>query len=288
MDERVTDTPVGGCKSVLLCGSEWLPAHIARLLPEVQVQQVWNRDSLIDCIHRQWFDLVIADVVPGGEGGDLLDALHSIDPQLRVMLISSEGLKLDAITALKGNAFGYFARPYLQAIFDQLMLDAMNDTDWRSGIEVRSATEDWVAVSVRCDVCSADRVAQFMSEIVDFTGKSREQFGFAFREILMNGIEYGGRFDRSKRIEITYVKGEHLVLLSVRDPGPGFSMANLGHASIGNPPEDPLRHLAVRESQGLRPGGYGLMLSRKLVDEMIFNEQGNEVMLVKYLDQHHG
>jgi anti-sigma regulatory factor (Ser/Thr protein kinase) len=35
----------------------------------------------------------------------------------------------------------------------------------------------------------------------------------------------------------------------------------------------------------MRPGGYGVLLARHLVDELLYNEQGNEVMLVKYLDQ---
>jgi anti-sigma regulatory factor (Ser/Thr protein kinase) len=33
----------------------------------------------------------------------------------------------------------------------------------------------------------------------------------------------------------------------------------------------------------LRPGGFGLLMTRQLVDEMIYNEAGNEVLLIKYL-----
>jgi len=34
----------------------------------------------------------------------------------------------------------------------------------------------------------------------------------------------------------------------------------------------------------LRPGGFGMLLAKKLVDDLIYNEKGNEVVLVKYLD----
>jgi len=34
----------------------------------------------------------------------------------------------------------------------------------------------------------------------------------------------------------------------------------------------------------MRPGGFGVMLAQGLVDQLIYNEQGNEVVLVKYLD----
>jgi anti-sigma regulatory factor (Ser/Thr protein kinase) len=35
---------------------------------------------------------------------------------------------------------------------------------------------------------------------------------------------------------------------------------------------------------GLRPGGLGLALTRAMVDDLIYNERRNEVVLVKYLD----
>ena len=41
------------------------------------------------------------------------------------------------------------------------------------------------------------------------------------------------------------------------------------------------RSIQVRESLGLREGGFGLMMSRGLVDELTFNEKGNEVRIVK-------
>jgi anti-sigma regulatory factor (Ser/Thr protein kinase) len=34
----------------------------------------------------------------------------------------------------------------------------------------------------------------------------------------------------------------------------------------------------------MRPGGYGLLLASGTVDELIYNEIGNEAILIKYLD----
>ena len=45
-----------------------------------------------------------------------------------------------------------------------------------------------------------------------------------------------------------------------------------------------MRHLVERQRQGLRPGGLGLMMTRSLVDELIYNESRNEVIFIKYLD----
>lgn len=34
----------------------------------------------------------------------------------------------------------------------------------------------------------------------------------------------------------------------------------------------------------MRPGGFGVLLAQRLVDQVVYNEQGNEVMLIKYLN----
>ena len=38
-----------------------------------------------------------------------------------------------------------------------------------------------------------------------------------------------------------------------------------------------------RIEEGLRPGGFGMLLVKHIVDEVIYNERGNEVILIKHL-----
>ena len=65
--------------------------------------------------------------------------------------------------------------------------------------------------------------------------------------------------------------------------GPGFAPEQLQHAAISNTDSEPYGHMRVREELGLRPGGFGLMMTRALVDDLIYNEAHNEVIFVKYL-----
>ena len=74
-----------------------------------------------------------------------------------------------------------------------------------------------------------------------------------------------------------------MVMCRVKDPGEGFSLDEIEHAAIANPDEDPIRHVTYREQRGMRPGGFGVMLAQKLVDELIYSQKGNEVLLVKYV-----
>ena len=74
-----------------------------------------------------------------------------------------------------------------------------------------------------------------------------------------------------------------MILLQIRDAGPGFDLNGVPHAAVNNPPDDPLRHAKTREKMGMRPGGFGILLVKQIADDLIYNEQGNAVVLVKYL-----
>ena len=73
------------------------------------------------------------------------------------------------------------------------------------------------------------------------------------------------------------------LIVQIQDPGKGFSLDSLPHAAISNPEDSPIRHVEVRVEAGQRPGGFGILMTRNLVDELIYNERGNGVMFVKYL-----
>jgi hypothetical protein len=59
-------------------------------------------------------------------------------------------------------------------------------------------------------------------------------------------------------------------------------MDALAHAAVTTP-EDPFRHLELRNQMGLRPGGFGMLMTKSLADEVIYSAKGNEVILLKYL-----
>lgn len=106
----------------------------------------------------------------------------------------------------------------------------------------------------------------------------------AFREMLLNAIEHGGAFDPNHDVEISYLRARHMVTCRISDPGEGFTLDEIPHAAVANPTDDPVRHLEYRDTHGMRPGGFGVLVAQRLVDELVYNEQGNEVVLIKYLD----
>jgi anti-sigma regulatory factor (Ser/Thr protein kinase) len=187
---------------------------------------------------------------------------------------------------MREGAFSYFSAPFDASELVAMVHTAMAVPCWDDGIEVLAATPAWVRLAARCDMATANRLVQFLHGAKDPTipEVDREAVVTAFKEILLNAMEHGGHFDPSQYVEISFIRMRRAVVCRVKDPGEGFSLEELRHAAVNSPPGDPFSHFAVREAQGLRPGGFGLLLAKKLVDELIYGEHGNDVLLVKYVD----
>jgi anti-sigma regulatory factor (Ser/Thr protein kinase) len=164
------------------------------------------------------------------------------------------------------------------------MLNARQLFGEGSQIAVESARPEWTHLHFTPTSQSRQQIAGFVrSELADLPGDLCEQLALAVDELLGNSIEHGCRGDEKCEIAFTFVRTQKMILCQIRDSGPGFSLNSIAHAAISNPPEEPLRHTHYRDAMGLRPGGFGIMLVKKIADELIYSEAGNEVMLVKYL-----
>ena len=229
------------------------------------------------------FDLIVTGrKMLGPDDVEILRRIRSARAHVRLIILTDRFTPGDVIAAVREGAFSYFSAPFDAAELAEMVRAAMAAPCWDDGIEVLSATPAWVRVTARCDIPTADRLVQFLRGVRD--PSIPEGIISAFREVLLNAMEYGGHFDPSQHVEISFIRARRAVACRVKDPGQGFSLEELRHAAINNPADDLLSHVAAREAQGLRPGGFGLLLAKKLVDELIYSEQGNEVLLVKYID----
>jgi anti-sigma regulatory factor (Ser/Thr protein kinase) len=119
---------------------------------------------------------------------------------------------------------------------------------------------------------------------IQLPAETREEMMQALREILLNAMEHGAAFNPEQVVEVTAVRTARSMVFYVRDPGAGFRSEALTHSAIANPSIDPVAHIEQREKEGMRAGGYGLLLAAGTVDELIYSEIGNEVLIIKYLD----
>jgi CheY-like chemotaxis protein/anti-sigma regulatory factor (Ser/Thr protein kinase) len=230
------------------------------------------------------WDLVITDVImPGMDGMELLGRMRRMRPETPVVVMTVASTAEKIVLAIRDNAFSWFHKPFAPQAVRDMVDSALTIPRLDRDIEVLSASPRWLELRLRCDRETAARALHFVREMEPGLPEAeRENVALAFREILFNAVEHGGGNDANAYVTITYTRADRALLFRVRDPGPGFSFDNLSHAALANP-ADPAGHAMNRENRGMRPGGFGILLTRALVDELVYNEKGNEALLIKYL-----
>lgn len=232
------------------------------------------------------YDLMLLDVwMPRMNGLDVLAALPKGGPRPRVVVMTSDDTPETLLRAVREQTWRYVTKPVDPEALVELLHEVLAQTAVAPAIEVVSARPDWVELIVPCERAVVDRIQSFMTHLeADLPPDVRESVGYAFRELLMNAIEWGGGLDPSRTVRVAYLRAKRMLLYRIADPGPGFNVEGLSHAAIGQPEDDPTAHAIVREDRGMRPGGFGILTVRAQVDELLYNEKRNEVVFVKYLD----
>ena len=215
----------------------------------------------------------------------LLEEMLTIRPGVMCIVLARHSNPDEIIAALRARVFACFTPPFDPVEVAHLARHAASDSQWRDDIQVLSAKPGWVSVRVNCRLLTAERLITFAKELsTQLPEDTRQEIMQAFREILLNAMEHGAAFNPEQVVEVTGVRTGRSMVFYVRDPGAGFRRESLTNAAIANPADDPTAHIVQREAEGLRPGGYGLLLASGTVDELIYNEIGNEVLLIKYVD----
>jgi len=237
-------------------------------------------------VERRRYDLVLLDVwMPGMDGLEVLGRMRKAADAPRVVVMTADDAPQTVLKAIRQRAYRYVTKPIEPRDLGALVTDALSAPREVSPIEVISAKPDWVELLVPCDRAAAEQIQAFLAQLEsDLPEDVRTSVGYAFRELVMNAIEWGGGLDPRQTVRIACLRAKRMLLFRIADPGKGFSFSALPHAAVSNAPESPLDHAHVREEKGLRPGGFGLLMTRQVADELIYNEAHNEVVFVKYLD----
>lgn len=238
-------------------------------------------------LRREKFDLVLLDVwMPKMNGIEVLSVLRQGPEPPKVVIMTSDGTPETILKAVREQAYRYVKKPIGPGILVELVNNAISARPEMLQIEVLSARPTWVELLVPCELGVAERVEDFLLNLkADLPEEILRSIGTAFHELLSNAVEWGGQLDPNRKVRISCVRTERMLMYRIADPGPGFRFEALKHAAISNPAEDPVAHFRERERRGLRPGGLGLMMTQQIVDELVYNEAQNEVLFVKYLDK---
>ena len=228
-------------------------------------------------------DVVLLDLMlPDRDGYSVceeikLDRETNLTP---IVMVTAMGRHEDLIKGLAVGANEYLRKPFeieeLNATVDRALA-------WREEMKRCGACNE-VHFQLKSDTRLLCELNDMLSSLLLYSPLSAEaahQLTTAVREMGVNAIEWGHRKRLELLVTVTYRIEADRVVITIKDTGPGFNRGNLAHAAEM---DDPVKHMDVRESLGLRVGGFGILMTKGLVDEMDYNQAGNEVRLVKYFD----
>lgn len=249
------------------------------------VIEAGDGDQALDALERETVDVLVTDLyMPGHTGIELVQRGRQLHPEMRTVLMTGKGSPDAVVEAFRNQACAFLSKPFSLEDLRGAVTTALEHKP-ACGIEVVSAKPNWIEILVPCDLKAVAPLQKLMAELdTKLPVETREAIGSAFREMLSNAIEHGGKCDPSQRVVVKYVRLKRAIMYSIKDPGQGFDIAEMKHAAITNPSGEPFRHMQVRAEKGIRPGGYGILLASQVIDELIYNERHNELIFVKYVD----
>jgi CheY-like chemotaxis protein len=236
-------------------------------------------------LQQSSFDLAFLDIrMPKLTGLEVLARIRAGESHPKIVIMTSDNTPETLLRAVREQAYEYLTKPFPPKEAVEVAQRALKN-DASPPIEIISAKPHWLELLIPCTRESAERIQSFLVKLeTDLSDDLRNTIALAFRELVLNAVEWGGKLDPNRKVRIAYVRSSRMLLYRVADPGSGFSFENLAHAAVGQPEEQPIAHMAVRDQLGIRPGGYGIAMTRAIADELLYNEAQNEVIFIKYLN----
>jgi CheY-like chemotaxis protein/anti-sigma regulatory factor (Ser/Thr protein kinase) len=260
---------------------------ISRLLEKAgfDVSEAADGIAALNAIQEKQFDLVFLDIwMPHLSGLEVLARIRMGTSRPKVIVTTSDDTSETLLRAVKEQAYDYLSKPFPPRKAVEAAQRALSANP-EPAIEVLSARPHWVELLIPCTCEAATRIESFMMKLeADLPTDMRETIASCFRELLFNAVEWGGQLDPNRKVRVAAVRSPRMLMFRIADPGPGFSFEELSHAAVGQPESEPTAHMSVREERGIRPGGFGILMTKAGADELLYNEAQNEVMFVKYLD----
>lgn len=273
--------------------------------PFLQIQYAENGVEALEKIRDEVPDIVLTDLrMPEMDGLTLVRTVGREQPMLPVILITAHGSGALALEALEQGAASYVPKAQLADRLLDTVRRTLGKADVHQNYErlLRYQQRTEFSFCLENKPSLVDALSALVQETTAtmrlFDARVRIQFAVAFEQAFLNAV-YHGNLEISyeelteERARIADGKSPRLVearramppyrdrrvfvdlhvsrdeaRVVVRDEGPGFDVQALPDRN------DP----AELETTG----GHGLTLMRVFTDELLFNDRGNEVTLVRW------
>lgn len=239
------------------------------------------------------FDLIITDItMPDNSGIFLVHQVRLNGGAMPILVLSAMQAEQHVPAALAAGADDYLQKPADLKVLRKAVAELLDRASRRvaQGQPPRASSNTVAAVRELEDGCfveltavndpsEANRFERFVERVLPpaVTSADRDAIRLALEEIVQNAMEWGNRNDPGKQLRLSYFLMPDRITFRVEDQGEGFKPEVLN-----DPSADPKQHVMNRLASGKRMGGWGIFMTRKVVDDVAFNPRGNVAFLTKF------
>ncbi|MBI5638267.1 MAG: response regulator [Nitrospinae bacterium] len=232
-----------------------------------------NGFEAIKAVEGGGVDLAVIDIkMPGMDGMELLSRIKDHSAEFPVVIMTGFADVETAAKALKAGASDFLAKPFgAQEVYHSvsrlLELRKVREEN-RKILPFFKFTMD-AEIPTRTDYVNGviHYITEHLKEIELCDSSQLSNLVIALYEAIVNGMRHGNGNDPGKKVRVRAEIGYNEARFTVTDQGEGFAIDD-----IANP---------TAPKNLYKSSGRGIYLMRHFMDEVSYNDQGNEVTLVK-------
>lgn len=212
-------------------------------------------------------DLLITDMqMPEMTGEELLSQALERRPELGVVILTAYGNDENAIACLKKGALDYISKPIEVEKFIATITDAARYVRDRksapdAAVEINTPLVGWMEITAPSDMEYVERFNRFLTRLrsLPFSQRERDDLRVAISEVGKRTVEGGGG-----RLRMSYAVFKEQLIIMIEDEDASPTPARESE------PGETRRHVTAKFRD-----------IRRLMDEVLFSETGNIILLSK-------
>lgn len=239
-----------------------------------KVTSVLKSVDALEVFKKNVFDLVITDMYMSEmDGLDVIRNFKDVNMNVPIIILTAAGTISNVIQSLKLGAFNYMTKPFnineVREIVNKALLTSFIHQSQKGFISF--FTQSYSKFRVPSLIDYLNPVVFYINHLVDFFGfKSLWQIQLAVTEAFTNAVVHGNKNDQSKNVEIELLFEKDLVKISILDEGTGFKIPDLKEYKLND--------------DIYASSGRGIFLMNSYMDELLFNDKGNRITMIKRRD----
>lgn len=259
---------------LIVDNNDELRSALEKVLRELGHDVVAMRDRELAVVRDDLdgFDLIISDLTDDAESGvEILSELQRKRLAVPVVVSSDEAQRGGIVKAFKMGAANFLRLPYnhdeLRAIVEKTLSYKLRFVE---DLKVLPYVREKVDFELPSDVSLMNGVLQYLIERVARLGvikPERSNLYVALDEAFVNAVKHGNKNNPSKLVRITAELSAKECRFTIEDEGEGFNVQEI---------PDPCNPENLFKSSG-----RGVLLIYNIMDEVKYNERGNQLTMVK-------